>query len=100
MAAAELLAELVPEVDRSLLLRDELGRFADGALPPGVGVVGVELALLLRHPEFVERARAQGNEVQVWTVNDPADIAFCADLGVTGLTSDYPDRVIDVLRAA
>ena len=45
------------------------------------------------------RARAHGNEVHVWTANEPADIAFCRDLGVTGFTTDYPDRVLAALTS-
>jgi len=98
VAAAELLARLVPEVDRSLLIEDDLGPFAGGTLPVGVRVAGVDLALLRQDPGYVERARRWGNEVHVWTVNEPADIAFCRDLGLTGITTDHPDRVLDVLQ--
>ena len=28
--------------------------------------------------------------MHVWTVNEPEDIRFCRDLGVTGFTTDYP----------
>ncbi len=71
---------------------------ADGRLPDGIDIVGVDHRLLRRDPDFVARARRCGNETHVWTVNEYADIAFCLDLGVTGLTTDYPDRVVDVLR--
>lgn len=33
-----------------------------------------QLVLLRSDPGFVERARAPGNEVHVWTVNHPDDI--------------------------
>jgi len=36
--------------------------------------------------------------VTVWTVNEPADIARMIDIGVDGIASDYPDRVLDQLR--
>ncbi|GAB3826768.1 glycerophosphodiester phosphodiesterase family protein [Hymenobacter jeollabukensis] len=32
-----------------------------------------------------------------WTVNDPADIKRVAQLGVHGITTDYPDRAVTVL---
>ena len=95
--AAELFAQLVPEVDRTLLIRYELGRYVDGVLPPGIRVVGVDVRVLRRDPGFVARARAQGNEVHAWTLNQPADIEFCRAIGVSGFTSDYPDRVVEVL---
>jgi len=33
-----------------------------------------------------------------WTVNEPEDITKMVDLGVTGIISDYPDRVISELN--
>ncbi len=59
--------------------------------------VAPQLVLLRNDPGFVERARAHGNEVHVWTVNHPDDIRYCRDLGVTGFTSDYPELVAEVL---
>ncbi len=44
--------------------------------------------------EFVAQAHAQGLEVIVWTVNTPQDIARMRELGVDGIISDYPDRVL------
>jgi glycerophosphoryl diester phosphodiesterase len=60
-------------------------------------VAGIDVKLLRRDPGFVARARWHGNEVHAWTVNDPADIVLCRDLGVTGFTSDHPDRVLELL---
>jgi glycerophosphoryl diester phosphodiesterase len=94
------IGRLVPAVQRTFLIEVDFGRFADGHLPEGVHAVGPDLALVKQDPDFVARARAHGNEVHVWTVNRPADIELCLDLGVTGLTTDYPDRVLAALRAA
>ncbi|MFN3823578.1 MAG: glycerophosphodiester phosphodiesterase [Pseudorhodobacter sp.] len=40
-----------------------------------------------------EDARRQGLIVNVWTVNEPDDIARMIDLGVDGIITDYPGRV-------
>jgi len=37
-------------------------------------------------------------DLVVWTVNEPADIQRMFDLGVDGIISDYPDRVITILE--
>ena len=56
-------------------------------------------------PNFAElserklaEARKLKMKVTVWTVNEPADIARMIDAGVDGMASDYPDRVIGLLK--
>jgi glycerophosphoryl diester phosphodiesterase len=44
-------------------------------------------------PELVRAAHAASLQVNVWTVNEPADIAALVALGVDGIASDFPDRV-------
>ncbi len=88
---------LLPALERTLLVEDDLGKWRKGKLPDGVRVVGPDLLLLRDDPEFVARARKRGHEVHVWTVNEPDDIRFCRDLGVAGFTTDYPERVAEIL---
>jgi len=45
-------------------------------------------------PELVADAHRRGLKVFVFTVNEPRDIARMKSLGVDGVFSDYPDRVI------
>jgi glycerophosphoryl diester phosphodiesterase len=56
----------------------------------------VDVRLLRTDPDFVSRARGHGNEVTAWTVNEPEDIQFCEDLGISGFTTDHPDRVQEI----
>ena len=49
-------------------------------------------------PEKIAAARKWGMWITVWTVNEPADIARMIDLGVDGIASDYPDRVLEALK--
>lgn len=44
-------------------------------------------------PERVAAAHAASLRVNVWTVNDPLEIARLAGWGVDGIMSDYPERV-------
>lgn len=44
-------------------------------------------------PELMQAARAAGLTVNVWTANEPADIAALVALGVDGICSDFPERV-------
>lgn len=48
---------------------------------------------------FVRRAHARGLAVDVWTVNDPADMERLLDLEVDGIMTDAPTLLRDVLRA-
>lgn len=46
----------------------------------------------------VREARGFGIRTAVWTVNEEADIEAMIDLGVDAIISDYPDRVLAVMK--
>ena len=46
---------------------------------------------------FMEKARAAGKEVHVWTVNDKETMRKMMRVGVDAILTDYPDRLADVL---
>jgi glycerophosphoryl diester phosphodiesterase len=48
-------------------------------------------------PEVVNMYRAKGQLVNVWTVNDRADIKRMADCGVCGIITDSPQTAFEVL---
>ena len=43
------------------------------------------------------RAKALGLRVVVWTVNDPSDMAALMAMGVDGIVTDYPNRLLRLL---
>ncbi|KEO82118.1 glycerophosphodiester phosphodiesterase [Tumebacillus flagellatus] len=49
-------------------------------------------------PRSVQIAHDHGVKVHVWTINDEAEIAKLLSWGVDGICSDYPDRVVNVMR--
>lgn len=44
-------------------------------------------------PELIAAAHGASLRVNVWTVNDPGEIALFARLGVDGIMSNWPERV-------
>jgi len=46
----------------------------------------------------IQALRAESYAVNVWTCNDPVLIRRLIDAGVTGIISDYPDRVVAALN--
>jgi glycerophosphoryl diester phosphodiesterase len=66
-------------------------------------------ALVLQVPEalrdlpivtrrFIEAAHARNMRVQVWTVNDINSMKRLVDLGVDGIMTDYPQRLLKVIN--
>ncbi len=86
--------KLLPELERTYLQQFDFGEYETGKLPDGIEAFGPDIAMLKADPDFVARARDNGHEVHPWTLNDPDDIDFALSLGVQGLTTDYPDRVL------
>ena len=58
-------------------------RFGDGELVTG---------------EFVAHAHAHEIQVHVWTINNEAEMRRLLDLDVDGLVTDFPARLVDVVR--
>jgi glycerophosphoryl diester phosphodiesterase len=59
-----------------------------------------ELSLWALHPnrayvteELIRDAHREGLRVNVWTVDDPSQMALFAAWGVDGIMSDYPERI-------
>jgi len=48
-------------------------------------------------PRFLAAAHGRRMEVHVWTVNQPNDLQRMLDLGVDGIITDYPDRLLELL---
>ncbi|GAB2770168.1 glycerophosphodiester phosphodiesterase [Streptomyces daliensis] len=89
-----------PHIPTVFLMQLLLPRHRDGRLPPGVRIAGPSIRILRAHPEYVERAHRAGNEVHVWTVNEPGDVELCVRLGVDAVITNRPQRVLAQLAEA
>ena len=85
--------------------RIRLGVLIEG--PPGdaaavaaaLGAYSVHLSLAFMERGVVQDAHSRGLRVFVFTVNDPDDIRRMAALGVDGVFTNYPERVLQHQKA-
>jgi glycerophosphoryl diester phosphodiesterase len=99
--AVQRMRQLCPEVPAVYLIEESVPlRFRDGSLPRGVHIAGLDVRILRRWPQTVERQQRRGHEVYVWTVDEPQDVALCLELGVDAIISNRPDMVVDAVRAS
>ena len=60
----------------------------------------INLSRKLINEKLVDEAHAHDLKVYVYTVNEPKEIQHMMTLGVDGVFSDYPDRVLNVMGAS
>lgn len=61
-------------------------------------IAGPGIKLLRKHPELIRKIASTGTEVHVWTVNTPADIDLCLELGVSAIITDRPGETLAYLQ--
>ena len=48
--------------------------------------------------DFIAAAHKLNLQVHVWTINDPAEMQNLVEIGVDGIMTDYPDRLMNLLN--
>jgi len=95
-----------PEIATSATLREglafyQLDRLRLGSLyrSPAVAFQFPEYfgEIHVVRPGLLEAARSFNVRVQVWTVNEDEDLARMLALGVDGIVTDYPDRLLRLM---
>jgi glycerophosphoryl diester phosphodiesterase len=81
---------LAPRLPTVLLLAQLWPTLRDGTLPPWADHTGPGIGLLRRDPGYVARAADHGHATYTWTVDDPADAALCAGIGVRWIATNAP----------
>jgi glycerophosphoryl diester phosphodiesterase len=90
----------VHELDREIPIAGLYSKPSKEALRTAteLGFLAVNTSLRYITAEFVKAAHEQGLLVLIYTVNKPVDIARMIEIGVDGVFSDYPDRVLRARR--
>lgn len=63
----------------------------------GAQLMGPSIGALRARPWLVEYWRSRGMGTYCWTVDDPADLLLCRDLGVDWVGTNVPSRALQVL---
>jgi glycerophosphoryl diester phosphodiesterase len=95
--AVRRLRELAPSLP-AVMLFDGLPRlYRDGTLPFGATIAGPGVHVLRSKPRFAERIHEAGNQLYVWTVDEPEDIQFVSELGADMIATNRPASVLSHL---
>ncbi|HEY8532396.1 MAG TPA: glycerophosphodiester phosphodiesterase family protein [Micromonospora sp.] len=86
--------DLAPHLPTVLLLELLPPGLRLARLPFGARIAAPGIDLVRARPHLVPRLRAAGNQVYVWTVNEPADLELVLNLGVDGIITDRPTFVL------
>ncbi|MBM3240354.1 hypothetical protein FJZ31_29070 [Candidatus Poribacteria bacterium] len=91
--------EINPRIPRALLIggvgpaseHSSILNLIQSAAEVGAGTLDLYKNIIT--PQLVKEARLRGIGVWAWTVDDEAEIKKLLEIGVTGITSNYPERV-------
>jgi glycerophosphoryl diester phosphodiesterase len=75
--------------------------YLEAAYSPVVQVLQVPEALgdlRIVNKRFIDAAHARNMRVQVWLANDVTSMQRLLELGVDGIMTDYPQRLMEVLK--
>ena len=97
LPSIELLRRLVPKARIGVLcVRHRLAEAIAVAVRVGAATFHPPVGMVDR--ELVADVHARGWDVWAWTANSPGEIELLSALGVDGIFTDYPDRVINPRR--
>lgn len=88
---------LAPDLPTVLLIDTPILLTRPGWLPFGTTIGGPGVDVVRKAPEIVERLHRNGNQVYVWTVNNPDEVDLVTTLGVEGIITDRPGYVLSRL---
>ena len=103
-SALDAIHDLLP--DRPVLQGADAGLLMSAGGPHGLatmaadhGFQGIDVDFEVITPGLVSAADNAGLTLWCWTVNDPTEALRLADMGVTGITTDRPDKLRDIVKS-
>lgn len=100
-ACPEVTTSMTEKELRPLVLLGKVGLARLAPLPGRVAQVPVRSGNIeIVTPSFVRAMHGRGVAVQVWTINDPAEMRRLVGMGVDGIITDRPDLLKTVLAEA
>ena len=72
--------------------------FDIGKMLASIGVDIVAPSYTIMADSWIQSAHKAGLKIIPWTVNDTSEMKRLIELGVDGIITDYPDRLIQLLR--
>ena len=90
------LRKMEPTLMTGLLHDGKIENPFEKAIEIGARQIAVRRDLVT--PNFLLQARRRDLQVVCWTVNSPAHMRLLVSAGVDGIMSDYPDRLLSVLK--
>jgi glycerophosphoryl diester phosphodiesterase len=97
--AVRRIRRLAPALPTVLLLELLPPGLRLGRLPFGARIAGPSIGLVRARPGLVTTLRAAGNQVYVWTVNEPADLDLVIGQEVDAIITDRPAEARAHLRS-
>ena len=88
--------QLAPEIRTGILYSEGLFEPWDYAATVGADALHANYHAVT--PEWVAKAGTHGLVYHPWTVNEPEQMRMLVDAGVSGIITDYPDRLANILN--
>lgn len=85
--------KLAPELTAGYIF--DHSQYSDAVFNGPVEVLSAHFRIV--DAPFMQKAKAAGKKVHVWTVNDKAAMRRMLDLGVDAIITNYPDRLVEVV---
>lgn len=89
---------LAPNLEVVLLIKSGTAwKVTKGMLGPG-WIAGPDVRELRDRPKLARRLTRDGHRIHAWTVNTPADLRLCLELGVEAVITDSPAYIRSMVQ--